>query len=333
MLDWEKDRAEVLSRIAANGADFKIILKTKDETHFLKDWVVHHRRIAGEAGLVIFDNGSTHPEVLDYYKTLGDRILVVHFSNYMNDLHRPFLMPGLYEALRASSRWFTFIDSDEFLYWVSPGGECLSGRGFMVNLLASEEQVIPGLWLDNVAGYRDRLWLSERQNHLDAALRSGKPVMSSGVVWDGMSNHNFHLPAAMWMGCQTGNIVVAHLRRLYPQQRIKANMAKLRSDKVIGADTPVEAVLAMALPGLTSSTRHYVREIQELTRNPFGVPDPEAVLAREHMLIRDGRVHFAHAAEEDSFTEFLMNPGPRIRAVLAGEVVGSARRAPLAKAG
>jgi hypothetical protein len=316
MLTWETDKAEVAARLRDDPRAFRIILKTKDETDFLKDWVSHHRRIVGDEGLVIFDNGSTAPEVLEYYSSIADRVLVVGYAAYVNSLHRPQEMPELYAALRASTRYFTFIDTDEFLYWFTETGECLSGRGLLANLLAKEELVIPGLWLDNVEGFRTRLWLNEQRRPLLAAVRSGKPVLSAELHWDGMSNHNFHLPEAVWDGCGTGNMVVAHMSRLYPRQRIRANMAKLRADRFMEDGLTLEAVITCELEGLAPSARQYVREIQTLVRAPFPVGDMGSVLRSGSVEIRDGRVVFPNPQEEGLFRAFLESPNRLLRTVL-----------------
>lgn len=316
MLNWETDKAEVVARLRDEARDFRIILKTKDETDFLKDWVAHHRRIVGDEGLVIFDNGSTAPEVLNYYASIADRILIVRFAGYVNSIHRPQEMPELYGALRASTRYFTFIDTDEFLYWFTESGECLSGKGFLAHLLAREERVIPGLWLDNVEGFRTRVWLNEQRRPLLGALRSGKPVLSAGLHWDGMSNHNFHLPEDVWDGCQTGNIVVAHMSRLFPAQRIRANMSKLKADRFLGEGLTLEAVMACDTGSLVGSARQYVREIQSLVRVPFVPGDLSKPLRSGSVEIKDGRVIFPNAHEESLFRAFMFNPEPLIRAVL-----------------
>lgn len=316
MLTWEQDKAEVAARLRDEAREFRIILKTKDETDFLKDWVTHHWRIVGDEGLVIFDNGSTAPEVLDYYDSIADRVLIVRFAGYVNSLHRPEEMPELYAALRESTRYFTFIDTDEFLYWVTESGECLSGKGFLTHLQAREERVIPGLWLDNVEGFRTRLWLNEQRRPLLAALRSGKPVLSGAVQWNGMSNHNFQLPEEVWDGCGTGNIVVAHMSRLFPGQRIRANMAKLKADRFMEGHLTLEAVMACETGNLVGSARQYVREIQTLVRSPFPPGDLATPLRSGSAEIRDGRLVFANPHEASLFNAFLYNPEPLIRAVL-----------------
>lgn len=316
MLIWESQKAEIAARLRRDPKDFRIILKTKDETDFLKDWVTHHRRIVGDDGLVIFDNGSSAPEVLDYYASIDDRVLVVSFSGYVNSLHRPSLMPELYSALRDSTRYFTFIDTDEFLYWFTGTGQCLSGKGFLSNLLARDESVIPGLWLDNVDGYRTRLWLNEQRRPLLAAVRSGKPVLSASFQWEGMSNHNFHLPEEVWSGCRTANVVVAHMSRLIPRQRIRANMAKLQADRFMSGNFTLEDLMACEPSQLTGSARQYVREIQSLVRAPIGEADPTAPLKPGSVELRDGNVVFPNTQEENLFRAFLSNPNIMIRAAL-----------------
>ena len=67
LLDWSSAQQQICALIAAHRSQMKIVLKTKDDIFFLPRWVEHHRKIVGEKSLVIFDNGSTNPAVLDFY--------------------------------------------------------------------------------------------------------------------------------------------------------------------------------------------------------------------------------------------------------------------------
>lgn len=316
ILDWKTDKSSVVDKIQQTPVGLRICLKTKDETHFLEKWLEHHRNIVGDDGLIIFDNGTEDPGVLNFYERISGSILVVRFEGMMNNLHRPKFYPELYKALAKSSRYYAFIDTDEFLHWIEPGGDVISDAGVVDRIAACTDPVIPGFWLNNVRGYHDRFWISPKHDHFASGLRSGKPVVSSGVELRDMSNHNRHIPAEHWMSCGTGNVVLTHLKNLYPGQRVKANLMKLRAYNFMQGAFDINDILSIEISDLPPDHRILVREIQELSGIEAFDADPSAPLLSGHVWMRDGRLVFGDPTVQQQFLDYLGSPQKAIAAIL-----------------
>jgi hypothetical protein len=294
----------------------RICLKTKDDTHFWEEWLGHHRDIIGDAGLIVFDNVTEDPGVLDLCERISDSVLIVRFEGMMNNLHRPQFYPELYRALAQSSRCYTFIDTNEFLYWIEPGGDVVSGARVGDRIAACSDPVIPGFWFNNVRGYRDRFWISPKRNHFASGIRSGKPVVSSSVELRDMSNHNRHIPPECWMGCGTGNVVLAHLKNLYPDQRVKVNLMKLRAFNFMRGVFDIGDILSVDLSGLSPDHHILVREIQEFSGIEAFDADPSAPLPPGHVWMRGGKLVFGDSTVQQQFLDYIGSPQGVIAAVL-----------------
>ena len=92
------------------------ITVTKDEYDLIADWISHHAAIFGYTNIIVLDNGSSHPQVLDAYQTY--RRMGVRIETRAG-------------RFKHKSKWWTEVaksldadlvfplDSDEFL--VAPG--------------------------------------------------------------------------------------------------------------------------------------------------------------------------------------------------------------------
>ena len=149
MLDWNQDEPEVCTRIARRPAVLKILLKTKNDPFFLRQWIEHHLSIAGPGNIIIFDNGSSNPEVFSIYEQYSNLIEVVSFSGYHNSLHYTSKLPALYEALGRSSEFFTFLDTDEFLVLFKDDRFYKDERILEMLAANKETDVFPATWLYN----------------------------------------------------------------------------------------------------------------------------------------------------------------------------------------
>ena len=309
----------VVDRIRHHHVPLKFVLKTKDDPFFIRRWVAHHRKISGLDGLVIFDNESTHPDVLSFYREIEAEAVVVRFGGLHNNLHRVHEYTTLYQALSDSCSYFAFLDSDEFVYWFEESGQYLDDARMIDRILATQDVAIPGMWLENALGYSDRLWLSTKHNHLRSGLRSGKPLLSRAAPIEGMINHNFQLPQTLIDQFRSGNLVVAHLKRLLPMQRIRTNINKIRKYRKLSHFTETSDFLNLdpeeAPPG---NVRKWVSEIHEFSRKEGIVVDDAAPLKPGQILLRDGHITFSTEAYRDSHIAFLHTPKPTILEAVAG---------------
>src|SRR4051812_33855099 len=96
---WSAEKSKICARLRGKKSQLKIVLKTKDESFFLRRWISHHAQIVGADNLVIFDNGSEDPDVLATYEEFRGRIEIVRFDDFHNNLHRVEQYQDLYDAL------------------------------------------------------------------------------------------------------------------------------------------------------------------------------------------------------------------------------------------
>jgi hypothetical protein len=317
---WADHKEEICARIRKNRALLKIVLKTKDEVDFLRRWIDYHSNIVGPENLIIFDNGSTDPAVHDVYRQIADKTLVVKFSGFHNMMHRVHAFPELYASLQQSSSYFCFLDTDEFLIWAWPDGAFASDSKILSELdTASRSDVLPTLWLENVEGYDDRFWFDAEQNHLKTGLKGGKPIISSAANISGLINHNFQVSPDLFASSQTANFVVLHLKRLFPRQRIRINIQKLRQYHVLSDSEDVEKVLAMDPDKMQNGNpKTWVREIQRMWGKTEVTPDRDAPVRRGQLkLSRDeSRISFFDSEQHKLFSDYLNDPSPLIKQVL-----------------
>ena len=112
---WTHDKARICAELAERRGPLTICLKTKDEPYFLERWITHHANIVGLRNLVIFDNMSTNEAVWSIYDRFRRELLLVQFEGYCDALHVVAHYRELYEALKESTAFFAFLDTDELL--------------------------------------------------------------------------------------------------------------------------------------------------------------------------------------------------------------------------
>ncbi len=196
MLDWNQDEREVCARIVQRPAVLKILLKTKNDPFFLGRWIEHHLSIAGPGNIIIFDNGSSNPDVFDIYKRFCGLIEVVNFSGYHNSLHYTSRVPALYEALGCSSQFFTFLDTDEFLVLFEDNFFYNDQRILETLSGAKDIDVIPATWLYNTDWSATRFICA--RDRLLSGLTWGKPILRSQARLNDFINHNIQLDKALY---------------------------------------------------------------------------------------------------------------------------------------
>ena len=310
MMMWDEQRTVVCNRIARHGSTMKIVIKTKDDPFFLARWVEHHSAIVGLENLIIFDNCSNDDRVLALYSDIESRATVVSFSGYADRIHRYEQFTELYDALRASTEFYSFIDTDEALVWARPDGTYLADQRILSELRSlPSPKVVPGVWLENVRGYNDRFQMNLEVGHLQIGLRAGKPVFSATTEVKGMLNHNFQVESSLMPDDIRTNLLVLHRKWLSSSQRIASNLLKLRAYKWLKQDESIYRVLETdpdhEPPG---NTRNFIREIQTLYREPQVETSENDPLSRNHVILSDGKLTFGSDRQSETFVAFLTQP-------------------------
>lgn len=93
----------------------KVVLLTKDETHIIEDFLIYYGHLFGFDNLVVIDNGSTEPAVLDVYERYKPKGVTIKVDR------SPFpeavrFMSDHMRALRDSCEWILPLETDEFLF-------------------------------------------------------------------------------------------------------------------------------------------------------------------------------------------------------------------------
>ncbi len=301
---WRDDKSSVCDRIRSRPGFWKILLKTKNERHFLKDWIDYHANIVGLENIIIFDNMSTDKDVLGFYDDLPDDLVLTHYDGFHNFVHKVDIFPELYHALAHSCNYFSFIDTDEFVCLMD-GARHYCGKAILDFVKDWDGlDVLPGTWLDNAPRSKDVFHCGLTSQTLEWGLRWGKPTIRSKAGADGIILHNSEVSASFYQPQTPKNLFMLHMKELYPEQRIKVNVGKLIARGFAHQDDRLEDIFAKDLSGVTDGV--IPRYIEELKRLLIVQADPVPGI-KEGMLRlgSDGRIRYFSKVEEHLVSNFL----------------------------
>jgi hypothetical protein len=126
----------------------KIILKTKDESFLIERWLQYHIALVGKHNILVIDNGSTRPEVLEVYKKY-DILFYVH-KGLHEEFHNSRKFLNFYEGIQKSSLFHTFLDTDEYLCFYDHGNEVIDNSKLIAFLLQNKtNHTLTTSWLLN----------------------------------------------------------------------------------------------------------------------------------------------------------------------------------------
>ncbi len=265
LMSWTDQSHECVKLIAAVRSPLKILLKTKNDPWFLRDWLAHHTRLVDKGCVIVFDNESDDPKVLQTYAEYTEFAQVFRFRGRHNDFHNVDAMPRLYKALAESAEYFMFLDTDEFCYWVDGPTSFSHDLSTAIAILASDGDFMPGTWLPNVTGSADSYWIGGDRKVLLDGLRWGKPLLRASKMTKGFINHNLQCVHAGFVSAPCNKLIIQHRIRLYPLQRISANVNKLAQRGIIVHRDSTEADLQKELSvARDENVKLYLNEIIEL---------------------------------------------------------------------
>lgn len=263
VLSWDADRSQILCQIERTRSTLKIVLKTKNDRHFLSDWIEYYSKMAGVNSIIVFDNDSDDAEVFRIYDAYPE-LLVVRFSGFYNEIHSPEKFPELYRALKISSTMYAFLDTDEFLVLVEDLKVIPPLEAMTKLASANPRDFIPAVWVSNKLLQRDVFDLGSDLATLSHGLVWGKPILSgkSQIPFKGQWNHNCELVQAGGLPTYFGGLFVLHMSNLFPQQRIAINREKLISRGFIDRSSSIQDIIIKDLSKATPHERFYVNEIR-----------------------------------------------------------------------
>jgi hypothetical protein len=306
LTDYDADRPRIAAEIASEFSDLKILLKTQNEPLMLREWIEHHSRIVGASGILIFDHGSTDPQVEEIYSTLSAQIRICRYQNFHNIIHHRRYHPELYDALQKSCKYYIFLDTDEYL--IHTDGNAFISDHKIADAICHDPDIpfYPGVWLQNVMGYKDRFQLSVNMHTLIGGLKWGKPILASHLNAAEIQMQNMQVFESYAGKNLITNFMVLHRSMLSPNQRIQANLRKLVAYKVIKSIDDLHSILSMHSDSHEIATcRRFIREIQDLSSLPVDALGP-----RENSieLKDDGSILFQDIDQKQMFESFLRCP-------------------------
>lgn len=317
---WDDDPSSLSVAIGSTFSTLKVVLKVKDEVHYLRKWIDHYRDMVGLSGIVILDNMSTLPEVSDIYSEYGKELTVIRFKGFHNRVHRVDQFPDLYGALRRSCRYYTFLDCDEFLIHIDGSYRVASGPDAVSKIIDTATGVLPGAWLENVAGYDDRFWWDLAQNHPSSNLRSGKPIISAEVAVEGMINHNRQLGLENFDTSVSTQLFILHLKRLSNDQRIAANINKLHAYNAFGTTLNLDDILLLDFEKFPAGNKqNWIKEIQVLSAKEIVVGDVEAPLSQGTVRIVNDRIIFSSIEQQKRFDQYIRYPLEEVNSAISSD--------------
>lgn len=297
---WELDKEKIVNDIIRRPGYLKILIKVRNELHFLMDWMAHHADIVGYGNIVIFDNWSDDPALAEYYRSLPDAVTISRYQKIHNMLHVTEEFPELYDALSKSTTYFTFLDCDEYLVYID--SNIVVNRNNIVDALKNDPpySVFPGTWLEN--GICSRTLYDFRSSfYLGEMLANGKPIIRSSAGLSGWLLHNYHIQKSFWDKNNLPKFFVQHRLNLYPDKRIEANIVKLVTETLIPERWPLEKILDHDFSHETEVALHrYVNDIKRLHKCKA-----QTYLDKGYANMKLGtKVEFFSATERDAFYEF-----------------------------
>lgn len=299
---WESEADDIFSANLLPYAPFKIILKTKDDPWFVREWFRHHAAIVGPENIVIFDNLSTDESVLSFYEEVEPSTTIVRNRFGVNHIHNIHKCPALYAALTQYCDRFCILDTDERLIMMN-STDSIAAPGDIVTALSRQQPdvFIPTLWLGNAFKSPRHMKMNAEADMINA-LRWGKPIISTGDIPEGFINHNCQLGKMTDKVAATSRMLLLHLKNLHPEQRISANLRKLESYGFINVGTPAEEAIHCDPKKINKGDATYwISEIHNLLQSK------DAPEQRAQMTIEDDRITYSSEIARILMTAYFEN--------------------------
>lgn len=297
-------------------AVLKILLKTKNDPILLERWIQHHLQIVGPKNIIVFDNMSVDPIVLNVYAQYANQINIVRFSGFHNNVHRVELNGALYSSLAKASDFFVFLDTDEFLVLFDDDANHYHKSEYLTRYLLENNaaKVFPGTWLYNTNWTFNQFVCGTEQKDLINGVAWGKPIINSKTTLKGYINHNVQLDQNYFSTAVKSNFFVLHMANLSPQQRILSNVNKLVSRGFAKEGESAEAICLRNLEGVTdNNVVQYVAEITRLLPLKYQLEARSGTLRRGCMeLAEHGQINYFAEVERTVIRQFIHDPTPLI---------------------
>lgn len=251
--DWITQRDLVCELISSQHRFLKIVLKTKNETALLDWWLQHHLPFGGDGSIIVFDNESTEPAVLDIYQKYGQRLILVSYGGNPDILHDVDQFSDLYKSLQSSSELYTFIDTDEKLYFTD-GLKFFNDVEVIREIipLTDHNQFFAGYWAHGIPLCDNQIDFGSNASECQGRHAASKPIMPASFEPKGVINHTFQLMEHNPNAEPLSGFVVCHHKYINLQRRVDINVEKILA---LGFADSIEHIIS-SLRSIESSAKN-----------------------------------------------------------------------------
>ncbi|CAO3460128.1 hypothetical protein [Azospirillum argentinense] len=321
ILKWDHDFLEITNAIRKNIGWLKIILKTRDENLLLRSWIEHHAKIVGFENLIIADNMSKDEKVFEIYNEYKGKISIFQFSGNHNHIHANPRFSELYSALRDSSKYIIFLDTDERLTWFE--GDQWFSDSRVVDFIQSaiNGSAIPGAWLVNAPESFESFFVGTDQQNLENNLKWGKPIVSTAIVGAQPIIHNAQFDCSVFRGSEKTNIIILHLTQ-FPERRLMTNRYKLISRGIVSENETIDDILRRDFKEFSDNS--FMPLVHEM-RKMMGLKNNSSVFPKQKSpgyisLLESGDIKFSSEQDKAALNDFLSNGKSVIKSVFSLEL-------------
>jgi hypothetical protein len=304
---WNYDKDRIVARLRAK-ATLKLCVKLLDEPLLIEDWIRHHGNIVGFANLIIADNGSTHPDTLEAYAKFGELATIFRFEGPHNDIHWHPRFDDLFEVIRESCRYFSFIDADERLVHINENKWAADPSIVSKICHNATGGIIPTTWLINTLNSLDTFSLldTEFRPRLINNLRWGKPILPVNLVRVQGGIHNVQFNNFGFTKGLGVSLFLLHYTQ-FPERRIEVNRNKMISRGVIDKTVSARDIAQMSFGDHPDKdVMRFATEIRQMLQIISSGVDVSRDQTGDFLKLQpDGHIHYSNDHVQRTFTEYL----------------------------
>lgn len=253
-LDWMAvGRTLGLPYAEGKNTYLKILLKVKDEPELIVQWIEYHAAIVGYDNLIIMNCGSTDSSFLAILHSYRERVLILDYEQYYDELSFPGKNIPLFALLMRNCKYLTVLDADEFLFGYKDGQISRANVADIVR--EGQYEVYPGAWITNHLAppdlaqggidFSQPITFALDADSLRAGAIQGKSVVRASRVFDlHYVGHNLHLREVMrFIDARAfGKLFVFHLANLSPALVRARALKHLYAKGVVPRDMPAAEI-------------------------------------------------------------------------------------------
>jgi hypothetical protein len=251
--------------------------------------------------------------VYSIYEKYKNEIILVQFDWYFDSIHMVHRAKQVYRSLAASSKFFTIIDSDEYLYLYD---QCrVIKDNSIVKFIENNIDCnffVP-YWIENIADNENLLSFNPQNME---PFHLSKPIINTNTIpmfelaltkYPCPILHHTHDLPILTYGKTKTNFLLVHLKNLNKYQRITTNMNKLAAVNIVKHNKDFLTLFKLDSDTIQGNWRTYVLETRKLTEMILQTHEQSAKLSKNGIieLCADGVLTFSPESYEQDFKKLL----------------------------